>query len=137
MRGQYLEIASYTKNPKTIPWMAEWLLSRYDSMCEFDLKNGTAMAAATDERIDTMLATGEVTGEPVPQSQLFELVAARSILRAHAGRSDEEIAQDDKGTNMQQQAQAAQKEALLYVSRLFNEHPNLALEWFYPQPSVD
>lgn len=137
MRGQRIEIAGYVTNPKATPWMAEWLLERYDSFCDFDVLSGTAMVPPTDEHIDIMLAKGELTGTAMTQSELFLLVAARTILRVQAGRSDEEIAQyGDGGTKKQRQAQEAQKEAVLYVSRLFSDHPDLTPEWIYPK-SVD
>ena len=137
LRGQYLEATGYVANPKTSSSLARWLLGKYDQLAGFDLSDGPAMAAATDEQMDAVLATGEATGSPLPQSQVFLLVAARNILRVQAGRSKAEIKKDDEGTAQQQLAHEAQKEALVYVTHLFSEHPHLTREWSYPQAPVD
>jgi hypothetical protein len=116
LNAQRYEIAGYKDNPKVFPWMVDTLLDRYDSLgAEIISENQVETYDCLDYLLDASLVEGEITGEPMPLARVFLLAATRSIIRAQAGRSDEEIARDTDGTNQQKLAQQAQKKAYQYV----------------------
>ena len=113
------EIRSYRENPKTMTWMADFLLERYEGL-GFQLQEQSVDSSQVvpEAAMDIKLSKGEIQGITLSYTELFLVVAARKILQAQAARSYEEITADKSGTGQQGLAHQAQKEAYVYVNGL-------------------